>query len=300
MEIDRQLRDFLRVNHTSIGDELFFVEPKLHSVYDAEQVLYESKNGKITITIGLKGAYMGWVLLRYGQEEHLLYYDFFAFVKYLEWNKRNGTIPEVIMKYITEDKEKFAEEGEPLSPTEPCDLQGYVGVQEKMSMIESGYKVPDLIKIDGESIKKEDFTKETIEQVLEKLHTGTYGRLEVTFQYPEGQESLVYLCEDGKAIARYFSDAEKYTGAFFENRNGAAYIPINKLPHTTIHGQDVLEQEVVLDRSVLGAIFLELLEDGKLEQFAERSWYKEGRFSSRNFSNKNAYLKQRTEKGEFE
>lgn len=300
MEIDRQLRDFLRVNHKSIGDELFFVEPKLHKVYDAEQVLYESKDEKIAITIGLKDAYMGWVLLRYGQQEHLLFYDFFSFVKYLEWNKRKGIIPEVIMEYIQQDKEIFAVEGEPLSPTEPCDLQGYVGEQESKIEIKSDHYIPDFIKIDGERIEKTEFTKQTIEQVLDKLHTGTYERIEVTFQYAEGQESLVYLCEDGKAIAKYFSDANKYVGAFFENRNDASYIPMNKLPHTTIHNQNVLEQEVVLDRSVLGAVFLEVLNAGKLEQFETRAWYKEGHFSSRNFSNKNAYLKQRTEKGEFE
>ena len=77
MQINRQLRDFLRVNHTSIGDELFFVEPKRHSIYDSDEVLYESKNEKIAITIALQGAYMGWVLLRYGQQEHFLFYDFF-------------------------------------------------------------------------------------------------------------------------------------------------------------------------------------------------------------------------------
>lgn len=300
MEIDRQLRDFLRVNHKSIGNELFFVEPKLHSVYDTDQVLYESRNEKIAITVALKGAYMGWVLLRYGQQEHLLFYDFFSFVKYLEWNKRKGIVPEVIMQYIAEDKEKFAVEGEPLSPTEPCDLQGYVGQQESKVLKKSNHHIPDFIKIDGEMIEKADFTEQTIDYVLDKLHTGTYDRMEVTFQYPEGQESLVYLCEDGKAIARYFSDAEKYIGSFFEDRNGASYIPMNKLPYTTIHDQNVLEQEVVLDRSVLGAVFLELLNEGKLEQFEHREWYKEGHFSSRNFSNKNAYLKQRTVKGEFE
>lgn len=202
MEIDRQLRDFLRVNHRNIGNELFFVEPKLHSVYDTDQVLYESKNEKITITIALKGAYMGWIQLRYGQQEHLLFYDFFSFVKYLEWNKRKGTVPEVIMKYIEEDKEKFAKEGEPVDPTKASDLQGYVGEQEKMSMIESGYQVPDFVRIDEESIAKANFTEVTIEQVLEKLHTGTYERIEVTFQYTEGAESLVYLCENGKAVSQ--------------------------------------------------------------------------------------------------
>lgn len=300
MQIDRQLRDFLRVNHTSIGDELFFVEPKRHSIYDSDEVLYESKNEKIAITIALQGAYMGWVLLRYGQQEHILFYDFFSLVKYLEWNKRNGTVPEVIMEYIAQDKEKFAIEGEPLDPTKPCDLIGYVGTQENMEMLDAGYHVPELIKIDEEVIEKDGFDKQTIECVLEKLHTGAYKRLEVTLQHAEGKESLVYLCEDGKAIVWYFSDSQMYTALFFENRNGASYIPMNKLPFTTIHGQNVREQEVVLDCSVLGAIFLELLRDGILEKYDTPSWYKEGRFSGRNFSNKNAYIKQRTEKGEFE
>lgn len=174
------------------------------------------------------------------------------------------------------------------------------GQQEGKVLIKFNYHIPDFIKIDGDVIEKADFTELTVNHVLDKLHTGTYDRMEVTFQYPEGQESLVYLCEDGKAIAKYFSDAKKYIGSFFENRNGASYIPMNKLPYTTIHNQNVLEQEVVFDRSILGAVFLELLNEGKLEQFESREWYKEGHFSGRNFSNKNAYLKQRIAKGEFE
>lgn len=51
-----QLYDFLTVNHTSIGDELFLVGPdKIHSVYDSEAVIYESKDGKIAITITYRG-----------------------------------------------------------------------------------------------------------------------------------------------------------------------------------------------------------------------------------------------------
>lgn len=299
MKTEKELRDFLRVNHKSIGDKLFFVEPKLHSIYDSEKVIYESKNGKITISVAFEGAYMDWVLLRYGQQEHILYYDLFSFVKYLSWCERKEVIPKVIMEYIKKDEEKFSIEGEPTNPTEPCDLIGYVGTQENMEMIENGYHTPDLIKIDEEVIEKEVFNKDTIEYVLNKLHTGEYERLEVTLEYAQGKESLVYLCEEGKAIVWYFSDSARYQALFFENRNGAGYIPMNKLPMTTIHHQNVREQDVILDRSVLGAIFLEVLKDGKLEQFARRSWYKEGYFSSRSFSNKNAYMKNRTEKGEF-
>ena len=299
MKTEKELHDFLRVHHKSIRDKLFFVEPKLHSIYDSEKVIYESNNGKITISVAFKGAYMDWVLLRYGQQEHILYYDLFSFVKYLTWCQRKGVLPEAIMEYIAKDEEKFATEGEPLDPTQPCELISYVGEQENMGMIEAGYHVPDVVKIDGEVIEKEAFHQETIEYVLDKLHTGKYERLEVTLEYPEGKESLVYLCEDGKAIVWYFSDTERYLALFFENRSGAGYIPMNKLPMTTIRNQNVREQDVVLDRSVLGAIFLEFLKDGKLEQHARRSWYKEGHFSGRKFSNKNAYMNKRTEKGEF-
>lgn len=229
----------------------------------------------------------------------MLYYVFFPFVKYLEWNRRNQTFPKVIMDYIAEEKKAYEEEGKPLSPTEPCDLTGYIGNQDNRSMIEDGYHIPDIIKIDGEVIEKADFTEDTIEQMLDRLRNGSYKRVEVSFEYEMGMECLVYLCEDGKAMSCYFSDEEKFVGVFFENRNDAGLVPADKLPRTTLRGQDIYEQNVVLDHSVLGAIFLEMLRDGRIELYSKRLWRREGYFSGRKFSNKNAYIKQRTQKGEF-
>lgn len=300
-----ELYEFLKRRHRKIGKYLSFVkqtnpnEKLLYAMNPQEEILYESEDGSIAITYGVKGVFEEWVFLHCGQKRYTLYDNIFLFVKYLEWNRRNGTVPKQIEDHIQEYLEKVEKEGKKESPIEPSELKSYLLEEDRILLEKEKYKKPGLAVIDGQKIEKKGFTSEIAEEILQKIYTGEYSRIEITFTGKNGNSSLVYLCEDKKAIVRYFEDKTQYTGIFFENRNGAGMVPINLLPQTQIYGQVIYEQNIVLDRGVLGNLYLEMLQKGRILYDKELEGRKTGNFSRKNFSNKNKYQEYREEKGVF-
>lgn len=198
------------------------------------------------------------------------------------------------------------------SPTEKSKLISFLKEEEKNRLNEkSEIKTPKRLIVDGEEWDLEDFSYQTANQILEKLYSGQYTRIEITYQefyerkghrIPLNMTSLVYLCEDGKAVMQYSEEKDLFTGIFFENRNGAGMVDSNLLPCTNFRGKEIYEQNIVLDRSILGNVCVEMFLEGCIDyeiNIAGGRDRKTGYFSGRYFSNKNAYIKCRDEKGEF-
>ncbi|MDE7425326.1 MAG: hypothetical protein K2N51_16840 [Lachnospiraceae bacterium] len=193
------------------------------------------------------------------------------------------------------------------SPTEKSKLISFLKEEEKNTLNEkSEIKIPNRLIVDGEEWNMEDFSYQTANQILEKLYSGQYTRIEITYQefyerkgrmLPLNMTSLVYLCEDGKAVMQYSEEKDLFTGLYFENRNGAGMVDSNLLPCTNFRGKEIYEQNIVLDRSILGNICVEMFQQGCIDY--EINGGKTGFFDGRYFSNKNAYIKCRNEKGEF-
>lgn len=198
------------------------------------------------------------------------------------------------------------------SPTEKSKLISFLKEEERKTLNEkSEVKTPNRLVVDGEEWDLENFSYQTVNLILEKLYSGQYTRIEITYQefyerkghiIPQNMTSLVYLCEDGKAVMQYSEEKDLFTGIYFEDRNGAGMVDSNLLPCTNFRGKEIYEQNIVLDRSILGNVCVEMFQQGgidyeiKIEHGGDR---KTGYFSGRYFSNKNAYIKCRDEKGEF-
>lgn len=300
MKINQKYISFLRKYHKQIDEEFLFVEPVEHKIFDSDMVVYESKDKTLTICLGVKGPYKGWVMLRCGMQDKILFYSLPELVKYLECHRREGKSPTALLARATEMRKNRKGGEQEESPLEPSALISYVEKSEQIDLLEESYFTPDSVKMDDEIILRENIDKTVILKIINSLYEGKYRRIEINYTHNRDTESLAFLCENGKAMVWVFSDTEKYAGIFFENRNEAGMIPINKLPNTMLCGQDIMEQNVILNRSVLVSVLLAFLNHGKIEPHVTYSGWKAGMFSGRCYSNKNAYMRQRVKKGEFE
>lgn len=169
--------------------------------------------------------------------------------------------------------------------------------------------LPEKIVIDGEIIKKDAMNQESIRKVQEHLYHATYSRMEVTYlsywerkgkKIPMYQKSLVFLCEDTKAVMYYFNDENLHGDVFYDNRDNAGYVDGDWIPEVDFHGQKVSTQHIIYDRKKLNEKLKELLFHGEIDDTVSGSTMNGGYFSIRYFSNKNAYTKYKNERGEFE
>lgn len=305
---NEELAAFVQCNHRKIGDILYATEPRLKIPETDQRVIYENEQQNILLTYSFKGAFMGQVFLYVNQEQHALFWRILEFVKYLELCKRKEIRPERIERYLKDVIPLETAEEKPESPTEKSKLTGFLLEKDRIRLKEDGkIKTPSCLIVDGEEWNLEHFSYETGNQILEKLYNGQYQRIEITYRtfyerkgrkIPQNTTSLVYLCEDGKAVMQYFEEETLYTGIFFENRNDAGMIDTELLPRIQIRGQEVYEQNVILERGILGKVCREMLSNGCIDY--DQTSRNGGYFSRRYFSNKNAYIKYRNEKGEFE
>lgn len=304
---NQELATFLQCKYNEIGEELYAVEPRIKIPETDQRIIYENSNQNIVLTYSFKGAFKGQVYLYVNEEQNEIFSRLLDFAKYLEVCKRKETKPEKIEKYLKDvpQKEFLEEEDRPELPTEKSKLISFLHEEDRIALDEEvNMKTPDRLSIDGKDWSLENFSYETANQILDKLYSGQYTRIEITYKefyerkgrkIPLNMTSLVYLCEEGKAVVQYFEEKELFTGIFFEDRNGAGFVDTDLLPRINIRGKEIFEQNIVLNLSILGKLCMEMLLNGCID-YNERG---NGYFSRRYFSNKNAYIKYRDEKGEF-
>lgn len=299
---NQELAAFLQCKHGEIGEELYAVEPRIKIPETDQRIIYENSNQNILLTYSFKGAFKGQVYLYVNEEQNEIFSRLLDFAKYLEVCKRKGTKPEKIEKYLKDVPQKafLEEEDRPELPTEKSKLISFLHEEDRITLDEEvKMKTPDRLIIDGKDWSLENFSYETANQILDKLYSGQYTRIEITYKefyerkgrkIPLNTTSLVYLCEENKAVIQYFEEKELYTGIFFENRNGAGMVDADLLPRINIHGKEIFEQNIVLNLRILGKLCMEMLLYGCID-YNERGTG--GYFSRRTFSNKNAYIKYR-------
>ncbi len=188
---------------------------------------------------------------------------------------------------------------------------GLINKEDRITITEDDFermKVPDKIVIDDTVIEKVDINFETIQKLQQHLYVGDYERIEITNfgymvhkkkKYLSHENSLVFQCEDGKVLMRYFDGEKLNVNTFFANRNNAGSMPSEQIPIVTFRGREESEQYILYDRRKLVSIFLELLYTGNIVYEIDVNTMDSGYFSTRYFSNKNAYLKMKNEVGEF-
>lgn len=306
---NQEIAAFLQSNHRQIEEELYAIEPRVKIPQTDQRIIYENDNQNIQITYSFKGAFQGNVYLYVNEQQNEIFSKLLDFAKYLELCGRKNEKPKRIAEYLTEVPPKEEPEDKPELPTENSKLISFLEEEERILLDdEVEIKAPNRLLVDGEEWNTESFSYKTANQILDKLYSGQYSRIEVTYQefyerkgrmLPLNMTSLVYLCEEGKAVMQYFEEKKLYTGIFFESRNGAGMVDSNLLPCINIRGKEIFEQNIVLDRSILGNVCVEMLLYGCIDYDKKGGDRKSGFFSRRNFVNKNAYVKYRDEKGEF-
>ncbi|MBD5136584.1 MAG: hypothetical protein HDT39_11595 [Lachnospiraceae bacterium] len=304
---NEELAAFLRWKHSEIGEMLHAIEPRLKIPETDQNIIYENENQNIQITYSFKGAFQGNVYLYIDSEQKSIFSQLQDFAKYLELCRRNNKEPKYITKYLIELQQKADEWDKPELPTEKSKLISFLNEEDRIMFDnKSEIKMPNRLIVDGEEWSTEGVSYKTANQILEKLYSGQYARIEVTYQefyerkgrmLPLNMTSLVYLCEDGKMVMQYFEEKELYTGIYFENRNKAGLVDSDLLPHINFRGKDILEQNIVLDIGILGELCREMFICGCIDY--DENGGRSGFFERKYFSNKNAYTKYRDEKGEF-
>lgn len=168
--------------------------------------------------------------------------------------------------------------------------------------------LPEQIVIDGKMTKTEEITAEYMRQVQKCLYHGDYSRIEITYisywerkgkKIPMYQKSLIFLCQDTKAVMYYFNDETLHADIYFDNRDDAGLVDGDWIPDVEFHGQKVSTQNVIYDRKILNQTLQNMLANGEINDVIDVDTMAEGYFSIRYFSNKNAYMKYKTERGEF-
>lgn len=190
-------------------------------------------------------------------------------------------------------------------------LQGFIREEDMITLTEFDFEqmiLPDKIVIENQIIEKADINLKTIQIVQQHLYDGDYERIELTYfgymiykkkKYLSHENSLVFLCEDGKSIMCYFNGEKLNISIFFANRDDAGSLPSELIPSVMFRGREESEQHILYDRSILVKILLELLNTGNVNCEVSFRTIRNGYFSTRYFSNKNAYLKNKNQIGEF-
>lgn len=307
MTRNEELVAFLKCRHSEIGEVLYAIEPRIKIPETDQHIIYENENQSIQITYGFKGAFQGIVYLYINNEQNEIFSELLDFAKYMELCRRKNAKPKYITKYLKELPQN-EESGDKLElPTEKSKLISFLKEEDRIMIADNiEIKTPNRLIVDGEEWNTEEFSYKTANQILEKLYCGQYTRIEITYRefyerkgrmLPSNMTSLVYLCEDGKTVMQYFEEKELYTGIFFENRNGTGWVDSDLLPRINFRGKDIFEQNIVLEIGILGKLCREMFMNGCIDY--DESGEKAGFFERRHFSNKNAYIKCRNEKGEF-
>lgn len=305
---NQELVAFLQYKYNEIGEGLYAIEPRIKIPETDQYIIYENGNQNSILTYSFKGAFKGQVYLYVNEKQYEIFPRLLDFAKYLEVCKRKGVKPEKIEKClkVVSQKAFLEEEDKPELPTEKSKLISFLHEEDRIMLDEEvNIKTPDRLIVDGREWSQEDFSYKTANQILDKLYSGQYTRIEITYKefyerkgrkIPLNMTSLVYLCEEEKAIIQYFEEKELFTGIFFENRNGAGLVDADFLPRIDIRGKEIFEQNIILNLSILGNLCTEMLVYGRIDYNNKRGT---GFFERRTFSNKNAYIKYRDEKGEF-
>lgn len=168
--------------------------------------------------------------------------------------------------------------------------------------------LPEKIVIDGQVTEKNQITAEYIRQVQKCLYRAEYSRIEVTYlgywerkgkRIPMYEKSLIFLCEDTKAVMYYFNDENLHADVFYDNRDDAGLVDGDWIPEVEFHGQKVSTQHIIYDRKTLNQTLKNMLFHGEINDALDVSGMDKGYFSIRYFKNKNAYMKYKTTRGEF-
>lgn len=308
MTRNEEIADFLKSKYNQIGDKLYAVEPRVKVPETDQRIIYENSNKSVQITYGFKGTFQGNVFIYINNKQNFIFSKVIDFAKYLEYCTRNDIKPIYITDFLIEIPKIEESADKPELPTEKSKLISFLNEEDKVFLNDNDIiKTPSLLRVDKEEWNLENFSYETVNDILKKLYNRHYCRIEVTYKefyerkgrtIPLNTLSLVFLNEGGKVVMQYFDEKRLDAWLFFENRNGAGWVDGDLLPRINFHGWNIYEQNIVLDTGILGQKCREMFEYGCVDTDSHDR-YETGFFDIEYFSNKNAYIKYRDEKGEF-
>lgn len=323
----REILKFLQEKHNIIMGKYIFSDDivpdsNAQNLDDNKLCIYSCNNENEKIMLVCKGKDRGKVIYWNDGNMEVLFHKLVEFAKYLELCERKNISENVIFDLVKSqidrnmnDKNKNSINNTQIKKIINVKsynkLKGFIREEDIITLTEFDFEqmiLPDKIVIENQIIEKADINLKTIQIVQQHLYDGDYERIEITYfgymiykkrKIRSHENSLVFLCEDGKSIMCYFNGEKLNISIFFANRDDAGSLPSELIPSVMFRGREESEQHILYDRSILVKILLELLNTGDVNCEVSFRTIRSGYFSTQYFSNKNAYLKNKKLIGEF-